>query len=335
MRIVIMFIVMRDGVFHMRNGGGKMAQKKQQVREGLPSGDRCRMSEVNRADSRRTLPSGIGECWSDFSRIDADLSLARSQYRPHRALVEETQNPHSQPMLVMTFALAGESVYYDCSGSSIWFRQQHVTITTFGASVGERHYQAQQQVDQLRLLVGKAAATRYFGADGAEQLFNDDGVQKRVFTPVSAASQVHVNALCVDADPLNRHIHALSLLARYRHVLQPEEKRGAIHPQESQQLDQVCRWMREHLAEPLTLACIAAQAGMSESRLKLGFHRCFATTPGQMLLRMRMERAHQLLEQGFQVAQTAWQVGYRHPANFSLAFTRYFNRNPKMITSRK
>ncbi|WP_326489400.1 AraC family transcriptional regulator [Pectobacterium polaris] len=330
-----MFIVMRDGVFHMRNGGGKMVQRQQQVREGLSSGDRCRMSEVNRADSRRILPDGIGECWSDFSRIDTDLSLARSQYRPRRALVEETQNPHSQPMLVMTFALAGESVYYDCGGSSIWFRQQHVTITTFGASVGERHYQAQQQVDQLRLLVGEAAAARYFGANCAEQLFNDDGVQLRAFTPVSAASQVYVNALCGDSDLLNRHIHALSLLAQYRHVLQPEEKRCAIHPQERQQLEQVCCWMREHLAEPLTLACIATQAGMSESRLKLGFHRCFATTPGQMLLRMRMERAHQLLEQGFQVAQTAWQVGYRHPANFSLAFTRYFNRNPKMITSRK
>ncbi|MDE8755204.1 helix-turn-helix transcriptional regulator [Pectobacterium polaris] len=273
-----------------------MAQKQQQVREGLSSGARCRMSEVNRSDSRRILPNDIGECWSDFSNIDADLSLARSQYRPHHALVEETQNPHSRPMLVMTFALAGESAYYDCGGSSIWFRQQHVTITTFGASAGERHYQAQQQVDQLRLLVGKTAATRYFGADGADQLFNDDGVQLRAFTPISAASQVHVNALCGDSDLLNRHIHALSLLA---------------------------------------LTCIAAQAGMSESRLKLGFHRCFATTPGQMLLRMRMERAHQLLEQGFQVAQTAWQVGYRHPANFSLAFTRYFNRNPKMITSCK
>ncbi|MDK9442033.1 AraC family transcriptional regulator [Pectobacterium atrosepticum] len=312
-----------------------MMQRQRQRRSEKPAGDRCCTSEADISGSRRTLPDGIGECWSDFSRIDADLSLARSQYRPRRALVEETHNPHSQPMLVMTFALAGESAYYDSHGSQVWFRQQHVTITTFGASVGERHYQAQQQVDQLRLLVGKAAAIRYFGAQCAEQLFSDDGLQQRAFASVSAASQVHVNALCGDADPLNRHIHALSLLSQYRHLLQPKGERGGIHPQERQQLDRVCHWMREHLAEPLTLACIAAQSGMSESKLKLGFHRCFASTPGQMLLRMRMERAHQLLEQGFQVAQTAWQVGYRHPANFSLAFTRYFNRNPKMIASRK
>ncbi|WP_347880988.1 AraC family transcriptional regulator [Pectobacterium colocasium] len=331
-----MFIVMRGGVFHMRNGGGKMAQRQQQGREGLSSGDRCCVGEVNRSDSRRTLPGVIGECWSDFSGIDTDLLLARSQYRPCRDLVEERQNPHSQPMLVMTFALAGESAYCDSSGLQVWFRQQHVTITTFGAaSVGERHYQAQQSVDQLRLLVGKTAADRYFGADCAEQWFCSDGVQQRAFTSISSASQVHVNALCGDADPLNRHIHALSLLSQYRHLLQPEARHCAIHPQERQQLEQVCCWMREHLAEPLTLACIATQAGMSESRLKRGFHRSFATTPGQMLLRMRMERAHQLLEQGFQVAQTAWQVGYRHPANFSLAFTRYFNRNPKMMASRK
>ncbi|WP_409159373.1 helix-turn-helix domain-containing protein [Pectobacterium sp. B2J-2] len=299
------------------------------------AGDRCGASEASISGSRRFLPDNVGECWSDFSRIDTDLSLVRSQYRPRRALVEETQNPHSQPMLVMTFALAGESAYCDGGGSQVWFRQQHVTITTFAASMGERHYQAQQQVDQLRLLVGRAAAVRYFGADCAEPLFSGYGVQQRAFTSISAASQMHVNALCGDADPLNRHIHALSLLSQYRHLLQPEERRSGIHPQERQQLEQVCRWMREHLAEPLTLACIAAQAGMSESRLKLGFHRCFVTTPGQMLLQMRMERAYQLLEQGFQVAQTAWQVGYRHPTNFSLAFTRYFNRNPKMIAARK
>ncbi|WP_323665847.1 AraC family transcriptional regulator [Pectobacterium punjabense] len=312
-----------------------MMQRQRHRRSEKPAGDRCCASEADISGSRRTLPDGIGECWSDFSRIDADLSLARSQYRPRRAWVEETQNPHSQPMLVMTFALAGESTYCDSSGSQIWFRQQHVTITTFGSSVGERRYQAQQHVDQLRLRIGKTAAARYLGSDCAEQLFSDDGVRQRAFTSISAASQVHVNALCSDTDQLNRHIHALSLLSQYRHLLQPKDRRDAVYPQERQQLERICCWMREHLAEPLTLAYIATQAGMSESRLKLGFHRCFATTPGQMLLRMRMERAHQLLDQGFQVAQTAWQVGYRHPANFSLAFTRYFNRNPKMIAARK
>ncbi|KHN52000.1 AraC family transcriptional regulator [Pectobacterium fontis] len=293
------------------------------------------MSDAHLSGSRRILPDGLGECWSDFSGIEADLSLVRSLYRPHHALIEETQHPHSQPMLVMTFALAGESAYYDSCGAQVWFRQQHVTITTFGASMGERHYQAQQQVDQLRLLVGKTAVSRYLGIDCAEHLFSHNGVQQRALTPISVASLNHVKALCEGDDPLNRHIHALSLLAQYRHLLQPEARRGGIQQQERQQLARVCRWMEEHLAEPLTLACIAAQAGMSESRLKLGFHRCFATTPGQMLLRMRMDRAHQLLEQGFQVAQTAWQVGYRHPANFSLAFTRYFQRNPKMITTRQ
>ncbi|AOR65976.1 AraC family transcriptional regulator [Pectobacterium wasabiae] len=310
-------------------------QRQRQRRSEKPAGDRCCASEVDISGARRTLPGDIGECWSDFSRIDAGLSLARSQYRPRRAWVEETHNPHSQPMLVMTFALAGESAYCDSSGSQVWFREQHVTITTFGSCVGERRYQAQPHVDQLRLLVEKTAAARYFGSACAAQLFSDDDVRLHAFTSVSSASQIHVNALCSDADPLNRHIHALSLLSQYRYILQPKDRRDAIHPQEREQLEQVCCWMREHLPEPLTLACIAAQAGMSESRLKLGFHRCFATTPGQMLLRMRMERAHQLLELGFQVAQTAWQVGYRHPANFSLAFTRYFNRNPKMIAARK
>jgi len=42
-------------------------------------------------------------------------------------------------------------------------------------------------------------------------------------------------------------------------------------------------------------------------------------------------RARLLLESGCQVAQAGWQVGYRHPANFSTAFSRYFGYAPKTV----
>ncbi|MBT9429759.1 MULTISPECIES: hypothetical protein [Symbiopectobacterium] len=47
-----------------------------------------------------------------------------------------------------------------------------------------------------------------------------------------------------------------------------------------------------------------------------------------MLLQLRMEEVHRLLEQGLQVA---WRVGYRHVNNFSVAFWRYYGRYPKSI----
>ena len=35
------------------------------------------------------------------------------------------------------------------------------------------------------------------------------------------------------------------------------------------------------------------------------------------------------------VAQAAWQVGYKYPNNFTVAFTRYFGRSPKSIFGKK
>ena len=34
---------------------------------------------------------------------------------------------------------------------------------------------------------------------------------------------------------------------------------------------------------------------------------------------------------GCQVAQAGWQTGYRHPPNFSAAFSRYFGYAPKTV----
>ncbi|MCU9949128.1 helix-turn-helix domain-containing protein [Pseudomonas sp. PDM13] len=48
-----------------------------------------------------------------------------------------------------------------------------------------------------------------------------------------------------------------------------------------------------------------------------------------------MHKAHLLLESGCQVAQAAWQVGYRHPNNFSAAFTAFFGKSPKTVFGKR
>ncbi|WP_417559700.1 helix-turn-helix domain-containing protein [Marinomonas sp.] len=48
-----------------------------------------------------------------------------------------------------------------------------------------------------------------------------------------------------------------------------------------------------------------------------------------------MHKAWELLTSGYQVAQTAYAVGYEHPSNFSAAFNRFYGCPPKSITSSK
>ncbi len=287
---------------------------------------------VLREGNRRQLPDQFGQCWSQSDALADGLTLVTSSYQPLKPLVEEAETAHSQPVLVMTFGLNGESNYSEKRGASMTFRQQHVTIASFHHSLGERYYPERQKVDQLRLLVSESMLERYIGGAATERLFGDYRLRQHAYNRVTPVAQQHLHALQqAQGDRLSMHIHALNLLAAHRYLFEETREAARLHPQDVVAVERARDWMVAHLNETLSLGALALAVGLSEYKLKLAFHRHFNTTPGQMLLQLRMEEAHRLLEQGLQVAQVAWRVGYRHANNFSVAFWRYYGRYPKSI----
>lgn len=269
------------------------------------------------------------------ARLSEDVSLVWSDCLPHRALAETSHNPHAQPMLVFTFGLVGESHFISRCGTQTRFLQQHLSVTSFSDCAGERCYRAGERVIQLRLLLSADSAQRYFGAASGDRLFATSRLINHAFTPFSPATASLLSPLVTGpGDALTQHIAALELLAHHRHLLQPEAG-AAPHPQDEQRLELARAWMIEHLGESFSLSALALAAGLSEYKLKQGFQRRFNTTPGQMLLKLRMARAQILLEQGYQVGQAAWQVGYRHANNFSVAFQRYTGRSASAVAGKK
>lgn len=80
--------------------------------------------------------------------------------------------------------------------------------------------------------------------------------------------------------------------------------------------------IRAHYGEPLQLAPLARKAGLSMSRLERYFHRVFAITPRQMLLRARIDAARSLLASGREqnISQIALACGYADHSAFSRQF---------------
>jgi AraC-like DNA-binding protein len=93
--------------------------------------------------------------------------------------------------------------------------------------------------------------------------------------------------------------------------------------------------LSSQLDQQITVEYLATTVGINEHKLKEGFRYLYDNTPIGLLLELRMRKAYTLLESGQQVAQAAWQVGYKYPNNFSVAFTRYFGRSPKSIFGNK
>lgn len=286
---------------------------------------------------RLQLPEDVGACYCERIPLEKDLILIRLRYHPTCNLKEETVNPHGQHMLAITFGLEGQSGYYGKEGTELSFRAGFTTVAAFCSSHGERHYAAGRTVSQLRLLVGEHTLSKYLGQPRAETLLGGKSIRQLAFRKSSLVSQGHATALTSafgKASPnlLDMHFHSLALLSEQLRPITPSEpESSSLSWQDTEALERVRDLMLERLDQPLTIPHLCAAVGLNEFKLKEGFHKHFNTTPHRMLNDLRMRKAHALLESGCQVAQAAYQCGYRHPSNFSTAFSNFFGYSPRSL----
>lgn len=268
--------------------------------------------------------------------IEPGLTVVRSSVLPRDEVREASTNPPGRGTLVLTIGLEGRSAFRGARGEHLGFAAGYVTAAAFVCSAGERCYAAGERVVQLRLLVDEDAVARWLGPEVCRRLMPARGVRALSSARSSPGGIAHAQALLRGAGArglaaLDRRIHALSLLAEQVRVLGLSLP-AASGPSRRHEHDRLARardLMHARLDRPLTIAGLAAEVGMSETRFKAGFREAFGVPPGQMLLQLRMERAKALLDAGCQVAQAGWQVGYAHPGNFSTAFTRHVGCTPR------
>ncbi|WP_433572939.1 GlxA family transcriptional regulator [Streptomyces sp. CA-251247] len=105
------------------------------------------------------------------------------------------------------------------------------------------------------------------------------------------------------------------------HQLPPSPDGTALEP--------VLRWMEENARRELTVAEIAARAGMSPRTLNRRFREQTASTPLQWLHRARVRQAQYLLETtAHSVDRIAAQVGFGSPTAFRDRFKRQVGTSP-------
>ncbi len=92
---------------------------------------------------------------------------------------------------------------------------------------------------------------------------------------------------------------------------------------------QVVRVRERLLAnDDVALADLAAQIGLSPSRLIRVFAALFGTTPHQLRTQARLDRARRLLAHGEDVTRVCMEVGFSSLGSFSALFTRWTGTPP-------
>jgi AraC-like DNA-binding protein len=123
---------------------------------------------------------------------------------------------------------------------------------------------------------------------------------------------------------LRAHVHALVRVPDVERV----ESDGA-------RLDQLWAHVQEHLAQEWTVDALAKRMAVAPATLHRMTQRRYGTTPGGLLLRMRMEEAQRLLALTDEpVQKLAERFGYASPFAFSTAFKRSTGLAPRAFRER-
>ncbi|MGO4333208.1 helix-turn-helix domain-containing protein [Cupriavidus sp. M-11] len=98
-----------------------------------------------------------------------------------------------------------------------------------------------------------------------------------------------------------------------------------------QRLAAVDTYIREHYARPILLSELTSLAGLSAAQLERYCKRIFHLTPRQMIHKVRLERASELLSTGMPITEIALECGYTDHSAFSRQFKAHTGLTPRQF----
>jgi len=101
---------------------------------------------------------------------------------------------------------------------------------------------------------------------------------------------------------------------------------GTAHPQ---LMDEAVRYLQTHYAEPFRAEALVRHMGYSRASLFAQFKRHTGLSPNDFLVRFRIEKARELLnDESLSITKVAAATGFSSPEYFSAVFRRYVGKTP-------
>jgi AraC-like DNA-binding protein len=101
------------------------------------------------------------------------------------------------------------------------------------------------------------------------------------------------------------------------------------------QVNRAIAWLKRNPAEPVSIAALAAEAGMSASALHHAFKAVTELSPLQYQKRLRLQEARRLMvARALDAASAGFAVGYGSPSQFAREYKRLFGQPPAQDAAR-
>jgi transcriptional regulator GlxA family with amidase domain len=190
---------------------------------------------------------------------------------------------------------------------------------------------------QAGLLEGKRATTHWRRAPQMARMFPGVSVEADsihikdgdVWTSAGVSAGIDL-ALAMIAEDLGPEISANVAREMVVYAKRPggQAQHSALLDLDAPRFAKVNAWMRDHLAEDLSVERLAQQAAMSPRNFARAYAAETGVTPAKAVERMRAEAARAAIEQGGAIQEIARRTGFGDPERMRRAFIRLYGAPP-------
>ncbi len=280
-------------------------------------------------DYRTPAGAAVAQGRWELAALRPGLVLHASDVRHLRPLASELTKPQGLTLSVVLrgrwqaslggaeLACGGaapEAMLFTCATPERWARQ---------ALPG-------QQVRMVNLMLGP----EWLDAEEVPQHLWCQHLAQARWVPSAQMRSLAEAMLAPEAtSPLARRLrtesHALAMLAEALPRLDTPAPSMRVSAAMRRQMQRARERIEAGLAEPLSIAGLAQELGMSSRGFRRQFHAVHGVPVARFLRDQRLQHARRLLErEGMGVAQVAYAVGFASPANFATAYRQRFGVSP-------
>jgi AraC-like DNA-binding protein len=124
----------------------------------------------------------------------------------------------------------------------------------------------------------------------------------------------------------------LMLLAKTN---EKDYKNKTLKVSDSRQIIEIENYIRTNIKKELTINELSLKFGISVTKLKNNFKTVYSRTIFKHLTFLRMDKAKKMLEKGIPVSEVSYDVGYRNPQHFTVAFKKTYKVLPSIVFEKK
>lgn len=240
------------------------------------------------------------------------------------------QIEYSQPSYLVCFAVGG--TYY--------VNEENTTPTKADQTITHQTYNLLSIEKPIQICVD-TVSTMVFICIDIHRIQGFDQIRQKSH-PLLPPMQHILNEirLCTEDCPIQCifiESKILSLLHLVFEAFQQEDHfsknkvTGELNALDFEKLQAAKEYIDRNIAENYTLVELAHRVGLNDFKLKKGFKEVFGSTVFTYRHTIRMKKAKEMLQSGYQVNEVSEEIGYKHSHHFSAAFKAYFNLLPSWI----